>query len=115
MKVNSIIRNVLLLATLSLFSSCPAEASYAIDTNSCNTGEANFIKAQSIRATTIGKFVSLNLNPGAPVGGEENPYGWSMDGYIGEQITLLMGDAQEAYVVSGAFTISCCPAHRICE
>lgn len=63
MKAEHTIRRFLLLAALSIFSPTPAEAvgGYAIDLDICNPTQQLFLEAQLQRASTIGKFVSLNL------------------------------------------------------
>ncbi|CAF9919305.1 hypothetical protein IMSHALPRED_004586 [Imshaugia aleurites] len=107
MKANGVISNFLLLATLSLFSSTPAEAAgYAIDTISCWPAQQLFIEAQLKRASTIGKFVSLNLGDNM-----SNRQGWYLNGLIMNFVTKLMGDARDAlyqaqWVFGGALGVS---------
>lgn len=103
MKAHHIIRRFLFLATLSIFSPTPAEAlgGYAIDLISCNPTQQLFLEAQLKRATTIGKFVSLNLGSNI-----NNRQGWYLDGFIMNFVTLLMGNYQDAYVFSLAITLS---------
>lgn len=92
MKSNGVIAKILLLEILSLFSSTPAEAQgCAIDIVSCNAVQQLWLEAQLKRASTIGKFVSLNLGDNL-----SNRQGWYLNGYIMNFVTLLMGDAQEA-------------------
>lgn len=109
MKANGVISRFLLFATLFLFSSTPAEAQgYAIDYVSCSTAQQIFMEDQLLRATTIGKFVSLNLGDNL-----RQAQGWYLKGWIMNFVTLLMGDAQDAYVLSEAFSPSFLPASRI--
>ena len=102
MKANHLIRKLLLFATLSIFSPSPVEAAaYAIDLISCNPAQQLFLEAQLKRASTIAKFVSLNLGSNM-----SNRQGWYLNGYIMNYVTLLMGDARDAYVLSAAMTPS---------
>lgn len=107
MKAEHTIRRFLLLAALSIFSPTPAEAvgGYAIDLDICNPTQQLFLEAQLQRASTIGKFVSLNLGSNM-----SNRQGWYLNGYIMNFVTLLMGNAQDAYVFSRA-TIPYCVGH----
>ena len=45
--------------------------------------------------------MSLNLGKNDYGGGLQNPQRWVLDDYINNQVKLLMGDTQDAYVSSG--------------
>ena len=94
-------RKFLLLAALCI-SSCPAEAAYAIDPDSCNpNSDGAFLEAQLQRAATLAKFISLNLsNNNGRKNPATNPEGWYYDAYVQDQVKLLMGGASDAYVIS---------------
>ena len=101
MKPIRMMRKFLLVATLCI-SSCPADASYAIDPISCDPIiKGPFMDAEIERAATIAKFVSLNLGNNGRINPASNPQGWYYDSYVRAQVDLLMGEAQDAYVISG--------------
>ena len=98
MKTNHIIRRLLFLAALCI-SSSDALIRFAIDPTSCSAGGyENFLLAKLRRVSTIGKFMSLNLGNSDSQGFLRNPWKWQLDGHINDQIKLLMGDTQDAYV-----------------
>lgn len=106
MKSNHILRKFLLVAILSI-SFCPADSSYAIDPNSCDSIILEpFLDAILQRVSTLAKFVSLNLGNNNRRDPAKNPQGWSYDGYVQTQVELLMGGAWDAYVFSAETILS---------
>ena len=100
MKTNHIRRKVLLLALLCI-SSCPVEASYAVDPVSCNSIlKTTLMDVEIQRVATLAKFVSLNLGNNDRENPATNPQGWYYDDYVRAQVNLLMGYTRDAYVFS---------------
>ena len=106
MKTNHIKRKLLLLAHLCI-SSCPVDAAYAVDPDSCDPIlHVPFIDAEMVRVSTLAKFVSLNLGNNGRRNPETNPQGWYYDDYVRAQVKLLMGNTQDAYVISTDIILS---------
>ena len=106
MKTSHIKRKVLLLAHLCI-SSCPVDASYAVDPVSCNSIlKTTLMDVELQRVATIAKFVSLNLGNNDRANPATNPQGWYYDDYVRAQVNLLMGNTQDAYVISTEIILS---------
>ena len=58
------------------------------------------------RVATIAKFVSLNLGNNDRANPATNPQGWTYDNYVRAQVGLLMGNTQDAYVISTEIILS---------
>ena len=106
MKTNHIKRRLLLLAHLCI-SSCPVDAAYAVDPVSCNSiFQKTLMDVELQRVATLAKFVSLNLGNNDRPNPATNPQGWYYDDYVQAQVNLLMGNTQDAYVISTKIIIS---------
>lgn len=98
-----------LLAAILCISSYPVDGSYAIDPVSCDPASTGpFMQAEVQRASTIAKFISLNLANNERVNPATNPQGWYYDNYVRTQVELLMGDGYDAYVLSAESILSYC-------